>query len=174
MSRVIIFCGLPASGKTTLAREVSVKMNVVCLYKDALKEPLYTWLKGASLEDSQRIGRAVIEMILKLAEDSIKNGVDILLESPFNHLDNVARFQRWCHEYEIDFRIIVCEIDPEERQRRHENRVRHPSHHDRERLNHYSFHADTFDYSLMPGKKLFLKTNEPVPVLVEKVMQFLK
>lgn len=174
MSRVIVFCGLPASGKTTLSQEVSKKLNMFCLHKDALKERMYTLLEGNSLEDSKLYGRCVIEMILSLAEDSIKNGIDIILESPFNHPDNPRRFQEWLEKYSIDFHVVICSVDEEERKRRHESRVRHPGHHDQERLNLYPFNPGTFDYAEMPGKKLFLETSKSQEELVEKVMTFLR
>lgn len=173
MSRVIIFCGLPASGKTTLAKEISKQLDIFCLHKDALKERMYTLLDGNSIEDSQRYGRCVIKMILSLAEDSIKNGVDVILESPFNHPDNPKRFQEWLEQYDIDLRIVVCIIDEEKRRQRYETRVRHPGHHDKERLNQYPFNGSEFDYGQMPGKKLILNTEEPLENCVKEVLKFL-
>lgn len=173
MSRVIIFCGLPASGKTTLAKEVSKKLNIFCLHKDALKERMYTLLEGKTLDDSRKYGKCVIDMILALAEDSIENGIDIILESPFNHPDNPKQFQEWLEKYNVDFQIIICSINEEERKRRHETRARHPGHHDQERLNLYPFNPGTFDYAEMPGKKLFLDTAQSQEACVEQVMRFL-
>jgi adenylate kinase family enzyme len=40
MSKVIIVCGLPGSGKTTLSRELSKRLGIVCLHKDSIKEKL--------------------------------------------------------------------------------------------------------------------------------------
>ncbi len=174
MSRVIIFCGLPATGKTTLAKEVSKKLNIFCLHKDALKERMYALLEGKTLDDSRRYGKCVIEMMLALGEDSIENGIDVMLEGPFNHPDNPKRFQEWLEKYDVDFRMIVCSIDEEERKLRHETRARHPGHHDQERLNLYPFNPGTFDYSEMPGRKLFLETDQPLEELVKEAMEFLR
>lgn len=173
MSRVIIFCGPLASGKTTLASEVSRRLNIFCLHKDALKERMYTLLGGKSLEDSQRYGRCVIEMILALAEDSINNGVDVIVESPFNHPDNLKRFRGWQEKYDIDLRVIVCSIDEAERKRRYGTRVRHPGHHDQERLNQYPFHPDDFDYGVMSGKKLVVETVGDQEASVKRILEFI-
>lgn len=174
MSRVIIFCGLSGSGKTTLSKEVSKRLNIFCLHKDALKERMYTLLDGKTLEESRKYGKCVIDMTLALAEDSMENGIDIMLESPFNHVDNPKRFQQWLEKYDIDFHMIVCTIDEEERKRRFETRTRHPGHHDQERLNLYPFNPGTFDYTQMPGKKLFLETTKPTEELMERVITFLQ
>ncbi len=97
-----------------------------------------------------------------------------MLESPFNHSDNPKRFQEWLEKYSIDFHVVVCTVEEEERKRRYESRMRHPGHHDQERLNLYPFNSGTFDYTEMPGKKLFLETNKSQEELVERVVEFLQ
>lgn len=170
---MIIFCGQSGSGKTTLALEVSQRLNVFLLSKDALKERLYELENCKTLEDSNRIGKISIFLMLDLAEDAIKNGVDVILESPFDHPDNTKRFEQWVSQPSVDIRIIVCEIGEEERKRRIATRPRHHSHHDvtRKMLGHFT--KSDFDYLQMPGKKLFLETNKPAKELIEEVIKFL-
>lgn len=174
MSRAIIFCGFSGSGKTTLAQAVSKKLNTFLLSKDALKEQLYELEGGKTLEDSQRTGKQAILLILDLAESNLQNGVDVVLESPFNHPDNVERFRQWVDKYGVDLRVVICEVNEEERFRRIKTRPRHHSHHDDIRLQLGHHVKDTFDYSAMPEKKLFLETNKPVEVLVDEVLRFLQ
>jgi predicted kinase len=166
MSKVIVFCGLSASGKTTLASLVSKRLNIFCLHKDAIKERMYESFGGSSLEESIKLGKCIAETMLALAEDSLKNGVDIMIESPFNHLDNPKIFQRWLDTYSVNLSIIVCEINEDERKRRYEMRERHSSH------SLYPFRTELFDYSLMPGKKLVVNTAQPIENLVEKILEF--
>ncbi|NTW13498.1 MAG: ATP-binding protein [Candidatus Moranbacteria bacterium] len=168
MNRVIVFCGLPGSGKTTLATEVSCQMNIFCLHKDAVKKRLHGYLNGMSLDDSRKIGFHSIRLLIALADDAMKNGTDIIIESTFNHPDNVEQFVKWVTEGR-DVRVIVCRVDEEERKRRFVSRPRHEAYHGTER----TFFEDIFDYGLMPGKKLLLDTAKPIGESVEKIIKFL-
>ncbi len=134
-----------------------------------MKERLYGFLEGSTLEDSRRIGYVAIRIILDLAEDAIKGGIDIMLEAPFNHEDNLERFRDWA-DSGVDVRVIVCSVDEIERERRHRMRPRHHSHHDEERV----FATDTYDYSAMPDPKLFLDTDTSIESSVKTVLDFLR
>lgn len=168
MSKVIIFCGSAGSGKSTLATEISKRTGVFCLHKDAVKERLYEYLGGGSLEESRRLGFHSIRLILDLAEDAVRNGVDIIVEAPFNHPENVGRFQSWV-DSGCDVRVIVCRVDEKVRERRYRNRPRHQAHHDSER----EFSEDTFDYASLPGEKLVLDTGRPIEDIIDEAISFL-
>lgn len=172
MSRVIIFCGLPGTGKTTLAQALSKKLNVCILRKDAIKEFLYDELEGATLEDSHRIGKISILLILRLAEEALQNGVDIILDSPFDYPDNPRLFREWQEKNKVKVFIIVCTIGAEVRRERRGSRERHSAHHDRERFGLPSDQIE-FDYSVMPEPKLILHTQKPVDSLLQEVLDFL-
>ncbi len=174
MSRVIIFCGLPGTGKTTLATSVAKKINIVCLHKDVIKESLYDLYEGSSLEESKIHGRKSIALLVGLAEDNIQNEVDIILESPFNHPDNPKLFQEWIDMYDVDLRVVILSVSEEERLRRMLTRERHASHHDEQRYHEGGLQQQDFDYSVMPGNKLFLDTDESTDSLVEKILDFLE
>lgn len=174
MSRVIVFCGLSGTGKTTLATEIARRLNTVCMSKDVLKESLYDLYGGASLEDSKVHGRKSIELLITLAEKNIQNSVDIVLESPFNHPDNPKLFQEWLEKFGIDLRVIILSVSEEERLRRMLTRARHTSHHDEQRYQEGELQQQSFDYSVMPGRKLWLDTTETQEVLIDKALEFLK
>jgi predicted kinase len=172
MSRVIIFCGLPGSGKTTLAKAIAKKLNIASLHKDIYKESLYEVMEGSTLDDSKTTGRCAVEILLSAARDNIKNGVDIIIESPFNHPDNATLFHDWKSGGVAVF-VIVCFVDEQERVKRTETRERHPAHHQATRP------AGAIDYSgveydSMPNPKLFLDTSQPPEKLVEQILKFLK
>lgn len=174
MSRVIVICGPPGVGKTTLAQELSKKFKMASLHKDVIKEHLYALENGRTLDDSIRIGKVAIFLLLDLAEDIIQNQTDIILESAFDHPKNIERFAFWHKKFQVDIRVIICEVAEEERLRRIATRPRHESHHDRERIKLNLYKKSFFDYSQVPGKKLFLNTHEPFPLVMQKAIDFLQ
>ena len=175
MSKVIIVCGQAGVGKTTLSAELSRKLNIFCIHKDTVKERLFDLLEGDSLEDSKRAGMISMELLFHLAEESIRNGVDVMIESPFNHPSNPEIFERWKREYGVDMKVIVCELrDEAEHRRRFLERVssgtRHHAHRDFDR----GWVPSDFDYSVMPDSKLCLDMAQSHEENVDRGLGFLQ
>ncbi len=175
MSKLIVICGLPGTGKTTLADELSRRLSIFCLHKDSVKESLFESLKLSTLEESKKIGYPSVKAILDLAEENIARGVDVILESPFNFPEEGKLFEEWKKKYSIDFFAVVLVIDQEERSRRFMDRERHRAHHDTDRLRRTNNTInETCSYDHIPDRKLFLTTDRPVEQLANEVMEFLQ
>lgn len=175
MSKVIIVCGQSGVGKTTLSSELSRRLNIFCIHKDTIKERLFDLLEGDSLEESRHVGMMSMELLFHLAEESTRNGVDIMIESPFNHPSNPEIFERWKKELNTEMKLIVCELEDEaEQKKRFFERVtsgtRHHSHRDFDR----NWEPGNFDYSVMPDPKLFLDMLQPQEENVRRAMRFLQ
>jgi predicted kinase len=82
MTLLVVVTGPPASGKSTLARQLAVELHMPYLSKDELKERLYeVFGDGDDLED--RIERAALAMLLSVARSNLEATVGVLLESNF-------------------------------------------------------------------------------------------
>ena len=173
MSKLIVVCGLPGSGKTTLAKALSKRLNIACLHKDSLKENLFEILQLTTLEDSKRIGAQSFELLMRLTEEQIANGADLVIESPFTFSDDYSTFQKWINAYNVNVYAVICSISYEERRRRFLTRDRHHSHHDGERFaaNPSMFEGDRGVHENMPGKKIRIITDQPTHISVEKVIE---
>lgn len=171
MSKLIIVCGLPGSGKTAFSNALSEKIKVACIHKDHIKEQLFESLKLSSLEDSKHIGKPSVDVAMRLTEDQLKNGIDIILESPFYFPEDCVIFEAWQEKYKIDLYSVICSIDFEERCRRFRERERHYAHFDNERSSDHLTVGPEYNYSLMPGKHIRIKTNIPTDELVENVIK---
>ena len=110
MPKLILVCGLPGTGKTTLSHELSKRLGLVCLHKDTIKEHLYDGLNLATLEDSKKIGGVAANLLMALAEEQLANGIDIVLEAPFNFESDYPRMESWQKEYGCNIVTIVCDI----------------------------------------------------------------
>jgi predicted kinase len=73
-SRLIIVCGLPGSGKTTLAKRLETKLRAICFSSDE-------WMSALSLELYDEGMREKIEALQwKLAEELLVLGVTVIIE----------------------------------------------------------------------------------------------
>jgi predicted kinase len=172
MTKLFIVCGLPGSGKTTLAKELSKKLSVACLCKDDIKERIYESMHLSTLEDSKRIGKPSIDVMMHLAEQQLINGVDVIIEAPFNFTEDYTIFKDWKEGYSLDLYSIICSIDFDGRKKRFLARERHGAHHDTQRiLDHLPEGVTEYDYATIPGKQIRVITNKKVEKLAQDVVR---
>lgn len=166
MSKLIIVCGLPGTGKTTLAKELSKKLGIVCLHKDSLKESLADalYVPCNNIEESQRVGSYSVKMLLFLAEEQVKNRVDLIIECPFQLPEDYIKFQNWIDKYNTEIYTVICEVPKKIRKERILTRPRHWIHYIAKRF----FDSD-YDYKDIPGIQIRIDTNAPLEIIVEEV-----
>lgn len=131
MSRptVVVVTGPPASGKSTIARELARELGVPFVSKDDLKERLYeTFGNDDALEPA--IDGAALAILFSVAHGNLAAGVDVLVESNFDADTDTSRFR------DLDARIVQihCGGDADELVRTFAERARdgrrHPGHDD--------------------------------------------
>jgi predicted kinase len=81
--RVIVLTGLPATGKSTLARELAHRHRLPLLAKDFIKEPLLDVLGAADAAYSRRLSDASFATMFRLAAEWAGCGHDFILEGNF-------------------------------------------------------------------------------------------
>lgn len=90
---IIIIQGPPASGKTTLASNLSEKLSLPCLSKDSISESLFDSMTPDNQKQREEIGNASYNLLFKLAGSLSKGTGDFIVESDFNPTGGAARME---------------------------------------------------------------------------------
>jgi predicted kinase len=133
---VVVVTGPPASGKSTIARELAQALPAPLLAKDPIKEALFDGLGTGDAEWSKKLGIATYAILFQMLEEEVRAGRSCVLEANFDH--NEASAQLAAIQLRHPFRAlqIVCTASRAALLERFRARSgsRHPGHIDDERL----------------------------------------
>ncbi|HEY6961334.1 MAG TPA: AAA family ATPase [Gaiellaceae bacterium] len=80
---LVVVTGPPASGKSSLARDLAAELRIPFLSKDEFKERLYEEI-GSGEEMEERVERAALAILYSVAASNLNVGVSVLVESNFD------------------------------------------------------------------------------------------
>jgi len=105
-ARLVIVCGAPGTGKTTLARDLARSLGYVLLAKDDLKEALADRLGAGDRARSRELGQMAYGQMQSRARELLAAGRGVVLEANFHR----ARSEHWLRELAAptDARVIEC------------------------------------------------------------------
>jgi predicted kinase len=131
----VIVSGAPASGKTTLAKQLAPALDLPLVMKDTIKEAIADELGAPDVEASKKLGAATMRVLLALAKE-MPGGV---LESTW--LPELARPQ--LRELKSPIIEVLCDVPVDYAIERYQARAgsRHPVHFDEEKLDPADFEA---------------------------------
>lgn len=121
MPPLVIVCGPPAVGKTTLASALRKRLGLPVISKDALKEAMMDHLGAAPA-----VGATAFAVQFSVARELLESGVGLILEGPFffvqTELADLARLGRTA------ILSLECPLELLERRYIERQGIRHPSH----------------------------------------------
>jgi len=124
MTKLIIVCGLPYCGKSTLSENISKSLHLPLFSVD----PIMSAILESGYNNRDKAGLASYKVAAKLAEEHLKLGVSVIVDSVSgpNEFKNVWR--DLAKKYNVKLIIIECSCKDEalHRQRlENRNRVLH-------------------------------------------------
>jgi predicted kinase len=148
-ANVTIILGSPASGKTTLARRISVDLSLPILSKDDIKEALFDVLGSGDRASSRLLSEAAFSALARLARTQLAAGQSCILEGNWR-ATHAAILGAVLTEQRARAAQIWCRAEPREIVRRFTSRERHAGHLD----------------ELLPPQELAARANQP-PAFME-------
>ena len=131
---VLIITGPPASGKSTLGRQLAAALSLPYLSKDLFKETLFDSLGWHDRAWSQRLGGASMALLFRSAESLLAAGQSIAVESNFYAASDTPQFLALAKLRACRFVQVVCTAPGptlvERYARRARSGERHPGHTD--------------------------------------------
>jgi glucokinase len=124
--------GLPCSGKTTLAREISQKYALPLIEKDKVKEILFDSLGWNDVTWSRRLSHASKQVLFYLISEEINVGHSLIVECNFISEYDSLPLQAAILGKNCQIIQIICHAPGEVLIERFRNRTgtRHPGHND--------------------------------------------
>jgi predicted kinase len=132
---LIIVTGLPATGKSLLAGELSRHLGLVLLAKDAIKEPLLDAVGACDAARSRQFSDGSFALQFLLAGQLLESDRDVLLEGNFRPGEHEEALRPLLSR---GARVaqVLCRVEEDLRrarlQRRRHEVSRHPGHRDAE------------------------------------------
>lgn len=81
----ILVTGIPAAGKSTMAKFLSKELKLPVISKDTIKELLFDYIGFQSREEKVRLGTTSMEIMYNMAEQLMEVGQLFILENNFEN-----------------------------------------------------------------------------------------
>jgi predicted kinase len=166
MPLLLIVCGRPATGKTTLARALASALRLPLIHKDGLKERLYDTLGARDRAESRRLGAASIHLQRAIAAELLRAGVSVILESNFSEAYDGEPLRSLVREHGASVAQVWLTAEPGALVQRFERRAatdeRHPGHQELVNLDEFRASLTSPDDAplLLPGPLLAVDTTD--------------
>ena len=110
MSRVIVITGDLASGKSSLADSLSLRLNVPAFKKDVIKENLVDKYGFETREENRALSIQAVNFMFDALRNFAKNNQDIILEANFRE-EELNELKAITDEYNYDVVLFVLRGD---------------------------------------------------------------
>jgi predicted kinase len=157
---IIIICGLPGVGKTTLANELGHLINAVVLSTDKIRKEL---LENPNYDEDEK--RLIYDILLLIAKYLHNAGINCILDATFNEQKSRNDIKKRLNLTNEQFKIIECICPEEETISRIQNRKKSYSDAD---ISIYKKIKEM--YEPIKEKHITVDTSQPLKEIVSEVV----
>lgn len=129
---IVLITGHPATGKTTLAHNLTQELRLPLIWKDQIKETLLNVLGSSTDEWSRKLSTVAWTLLYQQVENLIKTDISHIIESNFDPVYANSYWQSLTQKYKFHLIQVRCETEPETLLKRYIQRIhqenRHPGH----------------------------------------------
>lgn len=177
---LVIVTGLPCTGKTTLGKSIADYFKLPFLSKDEIKELIFDTIGYDDREYSKKIGKVAYAILFNYANELLKKGVSIILESNFKPEFDNEFFKKIEENYQPKIIQVLCFSDGEvlinRFKDRAENGNRHPGHVDATNLDEWrsALSAGKCHPIAVGGKLIEINTTNFSLVNTDEIVRFIE
>ena len=102
--QLIVFTGLPGTGKSSLAEAVGRELGIPVFAKDWLEATL----RRSGIEPTKELGYAGYELLTTLAQRQLQLGQSAILDSVASFERIRTRWRELAAQYQAQWRVIEC------------------------------------------------------------------
>ena len=171
--QLIVFAGLPGTGKTSLARAVARDLHAVYLDKDTIEDCTITLADRMRMAQSRELAGALsYDLLADLARDNLSLGLSVVLDSPAKHGAFRDRVKQLARSAKADLQLVECICTDEILLRlRIENRSADlPEYHTRD---WGEYQRERAQFERLTERRLVVDTAESLALNVRKVLAYL-
>lgn len=162
MSIVILFCGLPGAGKTTLARSVASRTGATILSSDKVRKELIKYPTYTRAE-----GRLIYDVLMLLTKYLTDAGIDCIVDATFNRERSRKEVENRLRSNNVQLYVIECTCPEEvvlERLRNRKNDFSDAG---------YSVYSKMKSiYEPVQGRHLGIDTSLPCGINLQKILSY--
>ncbi|MBI4167810.1 MAG: AAA family ATPase [Candidatus Aenigmarchaeota archaeon] len=161
---LIIVCGLPGTGKTTIAKALSQRIGATLLRTDVIRKEM---LSENTYTEKER--DSVYENMLIMADEKLRSGEDCILDGTFYKKSLRAGAKRIAENNKSGFHIVECLL--------HEDVVKRritPRKNDESKADFSIFLKLRKTFEPITEKHIVIDTSKDTKDCVDKIMKELK
>lgn len=110
-STLIIVSGPPATGKTTLSKEIATYLNLPLVSKDQIKEILFNDIGHGDREHGERLNIPTYNLLSYFVECELRAGGSVIIESPYDNDFPRKTYEQWQSQFGYRCIQIMCHAE---------------------------------------------------------------